>query len=279
MGSNLKHRAKRIFYRNAVVAVEEVFSGRALHGPRRTWHRNGQLASEETYHHGLLHGMCRQWNEEGKLLGSYRMQNGTGIQRAWYEDGSLQMEFSTVNGKRTGRRQFWLRDGSLASEAWLIENRDVSRAEYLTEAARHRDWPRSPNERSRQRPLSRKQSEIRIYRLHCEWLLSKANTQDASKWLDHGNATSRSLGQLGFQKAKSLIAETAKHKANRVLAADIYRSKHGKEFCDSLLVQLPKAKTRRLAIRRLFKSLPPRIHCVVQPDKDGGEQWLFIYFA
>jgi hypothetical protein len=270
---------ERCYYRSGQIHTEAGALDGKFHGLLRSWHRNGRLASREPYRYGLLHGVCRQWNEEGKLLGSYQMKNGTGIQRACYENGRLQMEFSTVNGRRTGRRRFWLRDGTLASEAWLIEDQNVSRMEYQKTATEHLDWPHYPNERSRPRTLSRKQFEIRVFELHCEWLVSRPNKHGASEWLAQGNAASRSMGQLGFQKAKSLVAAVACHKADQVLAVDIYRSKQGKEFCDNLLIRLPKSKRQRLAIRRLFKCLPSRARCAVQPDKDDAREWLFVYFG
>lgn len=279
MSIKSKHRVKRVFYRNGVAAIEEVFLGRTLHGPRKTWHRNGQLESEEPYHFGLLHGVCRQWNEQGTLLGSYRVINGTGIQRSWYEDGALQLEFSTVSGRATGRKRFWLRDGSLVSEKWRIEDRDVSRKEYLKAAASHADWPQYPREPGRQRTLTRRQFEVRVFRFHCEWLLSKTNNRDASQWLADGSATTRALGRLSFRKAHSLVAALQTRKAGQVLAVDIYHSKQGKEFCDTLLIRLPESKRQRLAIRRLLRSLPLRAHCAVQPDKNGREKWLYVYFG
>ena len=88
-----------MLHRNGVVAVEENFSGHKLHGRRRTWHRNGQLATEEFYFDGRLHGVVRQWNENGKLLGSFRMEHGTGTQKSWHDNGRLNLEFATVDGQ------------------------------------------------------------------------------------------------------------------------------------------------------------------------------------
>ena len=143
MGTIPTKRLKRTSHRNGVVAAEETYRGRELHGPSRRWHRNGRVASERHYRNGLLHGVCRQWDETGKLLGAFAMQDGTGIQRAWFENGQLQWEQSTVGGDATGSLRLWLRDGSLASEVWLIENREVSRDEYVKTAAGHPDWPGS----------------------------------------------------------------------------------------------------------------------------------------
>jgi hypothetical protein len=50
------------------------------------------------------------WDEQGKLLGEYRMDHGTGIQRVWFENGILQSEQSFVNGKAAGPGRRWLQD-------------------------------------------------------------------------------------------------------------------------------------------------------------------------
>lgn len=269
----------RIFHRNGVVALEQIFVGRVLHGLCRTWYRNGQLATAEPYRHGLLHGICREWNEEGRLLGSYRMRNGTGIQYSWFQDGRPQSEISTVSGLFTGRSRLRLSDGSLLRDEWLIENHKVSRAEYLKAAAAHLDWPKYTKDRSRQRVLSRSQVETRAYRLHCESLLSRKTSRDAAEWLNEGNPATCALGRLGRLTAKRLVADLAGAGAKRVVAADIYYGKRGREFADVLFVQLPASRKRRQAIRRSFASLSSHAHCAVQPDRDKGEDWLYAYFG
>jgi len=123
------------------VAVEENFSGHKLHGRRRTWHRNGQLATEEFYFDGRLHGVVRQWNENGKLLGSFRMEHGTGTQKSWHDNGRLNLEFATVEGLFCGRSRMWLRDGTLISDQILLFDRNVTPDQYRRAAARDRACP------------------------------------------------------------------------------------------------------------------------------------------
>ena len=96
---------QRQFYRNGQLREEVPLRKGRRHGTVRTWHKNGVLASEEPYRAGLLHGVCRQWNETGKLLGKCRLVHGTGIQRAWHDNGQLQLEVSTVRGEFCGRNR------------------------------------------------------------------------------------------------------------------------------------------------------------------------------
>jgi len=105
----------------------------------------------------------------------------------------------------------------------------------------------------------------------------KVNTQDAAPWL--GEAKSRAVGALSGKRARKLVSEALAAGARRVLAADTYASKQGKQFSDALLVELPKVKTQRAAIRKIFASLPRLAHSALLPADDHGEPWLYVYFG
>jgi hypothetical protein len=138
MSSTVQHQ----FYRNGQLREEVPLRKGRRHVAVRTWHKNGVLASEEPYRAGLLHGVCRQWNETGKLPGKYRLVHGTGIQRAWPDNGRLQLEVSTVRGEFCGRNRIWLRDGTLISERFYLRGRIVSPEKYREAAAQDRTLPR-----------------------------------------------------------------------------------------------------------------------------------------
>jgi len=74
--------------------------------------------------------MGRQWSEQGCLLGESKLTRGMGIQKAWHENGQLQMEVSTVRGEFCGRNRIWLRDGTLLSECFYLHGRIVRADEY-----------------------------------------------------------------------------------------------------------------------------------------------------
>lgn len=270
---------QRSFYRNGQVREETPLRNGRRHGVARTWHKNGVLASEESYRDGQLHGRCRQWDEQGKLLGEYRMHHGTGIQRVWFDNGTLQLEHSLVNGVFTGPSRRWFQDGSLATEQLLVKNREVTPAKYAKEAASHPDWPRYSANGNVPRKLSPAVLEKRAFRLHCEWLAHKPTTRDATEWLNEAKANARAVGALSAGRAQKLVCGALAAGARKVLAADTYGSKQGKQFADVLLVSLPKSKSRRAAIRKLFAVLPKRAKSAVQPDRDSGELWLYVYFG
>ena len=94
----VKTAIQRHFYRTGRVREEIPLRNGHRHGVARTWYKNGLLASEEPYQNGVPHGICRQWDEAGRLLGRYKMVRGTGIQRAWHDNGRA---FPAKHGNET----------------------------------------------------------------------------------------------------------------------------------------------------------------------------------
>jgi len=135
MNARPKRDMRRTLHRNSVVAVEENLRGQTLHGRRRTWHRNAKLATEEFYFDGLLHGVVRQWNEKGRLLGSFRMEHGTGTQKSWHDNGQLNQELATIAGEFCGRSRMWLRDGTLISDRVVLFGHVVGAGKTYTMVA------------------------------------------------------------------------------------------------------------------------------------------------
>jgi hypothetical protein len=279
MNAKTKRGVRRMLHRNGVVAVEENFSGHKLHGRRRTWHRNGQLATEEFYFDGRLHGVVRQWNENGKLLGSFRMEHGTGTQKSWHDNRRLNMEFTTVEGEFCGRSRLWLRDGTLISDRVLLFGRNVTPGQYRKAAAKE---PRLPKLRGKpaKMPARNRALQKHILQVFVAALLKKENRSEARAWLNAGNKTARSLGR--FKRATDVvkfIEELYQAGAAQVIASDIYRNKRGDQFADSMLVQLPKAAKQRKAVRAVCAQLRKRNLGAIEPDKDMGESHLYLSMA
>ena len=86
--------------------------------------------------------MIRQWAENGKLLGKFRIVRGTGLHRAWHDNGQLQIEVSLKRGQFCGRSRMWLRDGTLLSDEYYLHGKAVTAAEYRQAARRDRTLPR-----------------------------------------------------------------------------------------------------------------------------------------
>jgi len=274
-----KSEVRRVFYRNGAATLEERYRGGKLHGFRRMWHRNGQLAEEFPYRHGLLHGLCRQWNENGKLLGSFKMEHGTGTQKTWHDNGCLNLEFSTIEGKFYGRSRLWLRDGTLISDEVHLDGRKVTAAEYRRAAANDPRLPKLRGEIAKVPPKNRALQK-HMQHLFVQMLLAKRNRCEARAWLKGGGKTGRSLGRFKNEQAASkFVEELYQAGAVKLIVPDIYQNKRGDQFTDYLLVQLPKAKAARQAIRKVCKQVATRNLGAIEPDTDIGEEYLILSMA
>ncbi len=275
-----KHHIDRFYYRNGRIRLENREVAGQLHGLCRTWHYNSQLAGELRYCHGLLHGLSRQWNQNGRLLGSFTMDHGTGTQRYWHENGRLRLEINSVNGKFYGPTRMWLWDGTLVQETYYISNVDVTRAAYLKAARKNPDWPQfkgRPTGRVAREGLSLKRKE---HALFIESLLAKSHAE-ARQWLNAvENPGLRSLAKFRTAKAALRFVETL-HTAGAatIIALPIYAGRPGELFADWLLVGLPKAPSKRKALRKLCQDLCDQRDGAMLPDKDMGESHLFIKLA
>jgi hypothetical protein len=272
-------RLKRSFYRNKVMAVEESLIGQRLSGKRRTWHRNAQLATEEFYHDGLPHGLFRQWSEAGELLGSFRMENGTGTQKFWHDSGRLSQEFTTVGGAFCGRSRIWLRDGTLISDSILLFGRPVSLVEYHRAMLKNPTLPRFRGRLAKVAPRNRL-TEKHSQHVLVRGLLVKRNRSEAGVWLKADGDSARYLGK--FKKARLALKfiEALYHAgAVSAIVPDIYQSESGDQFGDNLLVKLPQIKKVRVAIRKVCERLSPRLRVIVEPGQDIGEEYLLLSMA
>jgi hypothetical protein len=276
MSTRPKITLRRTFYRKGVLRDEQRLLKGKLHGVQRTWHRNGQLAEESEYRHGLRHGWSRQWDAHGRLLGSYRLENGTGMHRSWYDNGQLNVEYSLVEGQFCGRSRRWLRDGTLITDEVLLFNREVTPSQYRRAAAKDPRLPELPPD-FRKLKDQRSATEKRNYRLFTAWLLAKPNCREMRTWLKTEVPTKRTLGR--FKQAAAAVEFGEKlyqAGAAKVLAADIYNNKRGDQFADCLLVQLPRAAGPRAAIRKVCAQLKQDDLGAFLPDHDSGESHLYI---
>jgi hypothetical protein len=77
-----------------------------LHGLERHWAPDGMLEFETCYVEGLEHGTAKQWLD-GRLLGTYRMDGGTGVDLWRHADGTLAEERHCMGGDRHGFERWW----------------------------------------------------------------------------------------------------------------------------------------------------------------------------
>ena len=279
--SVVKITIQQYFYRTGLIREEIPLRNGRRHGITHTWHKNGRLASEEPYRHGLPHGVCRHWDEAGRLLGKYRMLRGTGVQRSWHDNGQLQMEVSTVHGEFCGRNRIWLRDGTLLSERFYLCGRIVGPDKYREAAAKDKTLPKFRGKPAKLPPKNGA-TKKHIYQVFVASLLEKQKHKEAMAWLTRngGDKTAHSLGRFKRERNAAQFVQQLYHAgAATVIAPDIYDNKAGDQFADCLLVRLPKNPAKRNAVRRVCVQLRRRDLGALQPDKDIGESYLYLYLA
>jgi hypothetical protein len=276
-----KYRIRRFYYRSGRIHTENREVDGLFDGSCRVWHRNGQLAEELRYRHGLLDGVSRQWDENGRLLGSFRMVRGTGVQRYWHDNGQLQFEITSRAGKFHGRNRGWLRDGTLIKENYLIENQDVTRAAYLKAAKHNPGWPQYAGQRVGRVVLSGDALERRTVNLFAQSVLENPNHCEARTWLNaETHLNSRSLAKFRTVKAAlRFVDELYATGAESVIVFAISTGKGGKLFADALLVQLPKSKSKRAALRKICREFCARRGGAALPEKEIGETHLYMMLA
>lgn len=270
---------QKLFYRNDQLREVLPLRNGQRHGVARVWQKNGRLASEERYANGLLHGLCRQWSESGRQLGKYQMVHGTGIQRAWLDNGRRQMEISSFRVEFCGRSRSWLSDGTLLSDDFYLCGSSVGAGYYRAAAAKDKALPKLGRVMAK---AAKPVTEEQIHRVFVTAMLAKPNRFEALTWLQ-GERTRNLARSLGRFKRESDAAKfvTALYNAVavEVIAHDVYGNKAGDQFTDSLLVRLPRTPVKRKAIRKVCEQLQKRRLGAIQPDTDFGETHLFLSLA
>jgi antitoxin component YwqK of YwqJK toxin-antitoxin module len=126
----------RSFYESGRTELETPRRDGLRHGIEYQWDDAGRLRSAIPYRRGLEHGTSRQWGPDGALIGTYEMQDGTGVD-LWHgiaADGSVYL--SEVRHCRHGERH---------GIEWLIneDQRSVYREMTYRDGVEHgilREW-------------------------------------------------------------------------------------------------------------------------------------------
>jgi antitoxin component YwqK of YwqJK toxin-antitoxin module len=83
----------RCFFETGEPELEYALKGGKKHGIEYWWYDPGLLLSAEPFVNGLPHGTARQWDRQGRLIGTYRMDRGTGLDiwRQQRKDGTVHL--------------------------------------------------------------------------------------------------------------------------------------------------------------------------------------------
>ena len=157
---------------------------------------------------------------------------------------------------------------------------DVTRAAYLKAARKHPDWPQHERQPAGKVAREGRALERRQHELFIESLLEKSHAE-ARQWLSAGKQPDlRSLAKFRTVKTALCFVETLYAAgATTVFVAPVYAGKRGELFADWLLVKLPRAPSKRRALRTLCQGFCNKRDGAMLPDKDFGESHLFLRLA
>ena len=132
------------WYANGNLNSVENYKDNQLHGKVTEYDIDGKLASEVNYEHGMLQGTFREYypmgqikiegsyingkfngkwiyyDQEGTITGMGEFKEGSGRQRAWYEDGTLKRVVPYVDNEKHGVETWYAPDGKI--EKTLVYN-------------------------------------------------------------------------------------------------------------------------------------------------------------
>lgn len=118
-----RHGAYATLFPDGAVEITGTYKNGKLDGPWQRNHPGGAIAEQGNYVDGLKDGTWRQVGPDGTMLGEYSLSRGTGVERQWFDDGSLYMERALKTGVDDGPVKVFDRAGGLM----IAGHRDGSR--------------------------------------------------------------------------------------------------------------------------------------------------------
>jgi hypothetical protein len=119
-----------------------------IHGMRYRWDRPGALTAAEPWKNGVPHGTAYQWGEDGRVIGSYTLDEGSGLDLWWQEwsDGSVNLaEVHCMQAGRAHGFEWWLNDDQQSvheERHWADGDRHGIEREWNSEGRLARGYPR-----------------------------------------------------------------------------------------------------------------------------------------
>jgi antitoxin component YwqK of YwqJK toxin-antitoxin module len=110
-------------YPDGAIAEKGSYKNGKLDGPWQELHPNGQLARVGLYVAGMPDGHWRQLSPSGQVLGEYDLLRGNGIERRWYDTGTLYSEIALKGGVPNGKLELRDPDGNVVVTAKLANGK------------------------------------------------------------------------------------------------------------------------------------------------------------
>ena len=118
---------RRIYNQDGLLQHELSLKNGKRHGWQYDWYRDGTLSSALHFENGIEHGTASVWRGSGALLGTYMMNQGTGIDFWWKEhEGKVHLTEARVyvDNKMEGYEYWWYssdKTRGLWKEKWWMK--------------------------------------------------------------------------------------------------------------------------------------------------------------
>lgn len=283
---------QRSYHPNGTLRFESDFVDGLPDGVQRHWHPNGVLAKQYNFVNGLFDGDQSEWNENGELLGTFHMEQGTGLFFSWHENGQVNIEFYQINGGYSGRQVFYWPDGKIVAVHYYINNSKVTKKKYgeacktnlqlpqydedlragklkFKTSIQKKLWPTKPG-------VTDSTAEIKRSEELCLDLLNKNETREALQWLTETPAESRTLGEnWSEEESTEFVKKLYGFGAIRVSVIDIDRDeKERAENAGKLVIELPSDCSQRKPIFKRIARIATKLG--FDAEKDHGQKYLFV---
>lgn len=108
------HGLSQTWYPDGTPSSEMNLKHDKPYGEAKIWYSNGQLRVVNNFNeNGLLHGRQIWYKKDGQILKEHFMDNGTGIDYMFNENGQIKAEIMWKEGVRDGAAKFYDENGEL----------------------------------------------------------------------------------------------------------------------------------------------------------------------
>ncbi|HOI32866.1 MAG TPA: toxin-antitoxin system YwqK family antitoxin, partial [Bacteroidales bacterium] len=94
--------------------ISEYYQNDTLHGPYYRWYENGKTMIEGAYSNGMMDGTWFYFHADGNMAAKADFEMGTGIQKAYHENGVVSMITRYKDNKKHGKEEFFNYEGKLS---------------------------------------------------------------------------------------------------------------------------------------------------------------------
>ncbi len=270
--NGIPHGLSKRYYPNGGIESERSFENGIPHGWHRTWHENGVLASEVYLNHEVPDGIARQWDTKGNLLGTFEIKNGTGIEKKWYEDGTVENEISWVNGTTTGRWRMYEEDGTILGDMYWIKNRKVSKKKYIEACQKDPTLPRYDDIEVKKKLPAEKAIPEPDNDDFCKGIISSGKAKEAREWFKSAKCF---LGEATNEEdSVELVESLYKAGVVKVWVFDINIDKSGEQYSGRLIIEMPKNSGKRKKIFSICDEIAENLG--FDAEEDCGQRYRLL---